>query len=69
MLKYHLKNLDISIKIRSLNDLSKNHQLTNINICGKFHACIRNSTILALSRLAIRSIYRILLTFFANFLP
>ena len=26
---------------------------TNLNKCGKFHACIRNSTILALSRLAI----------------
>ena len=32
--------------------ISKNHQLTNLNKCGKFHACIRNSTILALSRLA-----------------
>ena len=32
--------------------ISKNHQLTKIYMCGKFHACIRNSTILALSRLA-----------------
>ena len=32
--------------------ISKNHQLTNLNKCGKFHACIRKSTILALSRLA-----------------
>ena len=32
--------------------ISQNHQLTNLNECGKFHACIRNSTILALSRLA-----------------
>ena len=32
--------------------ISKNHQLTNLNKCGKFHACIRNGTILALSRLA-----------------
>ena len=32
--------------------ISKNRQLTNLNKCGKFHACIRNSTILALSRLA-----------------
>ena len=32
--------------------ISKNHQLTNLNKCGKFHACIRNSTILALSRIA-----------------
>ena len=35
--------------------ISKNHQLTNLNKCGKFHACIRNSTILALSCLAIIS--------------
>ena len=33
--------------------ISNIHQLTNLNKCGKFHACIRNSTILALSRLAI----------------
>ena len=33
--------------------ISKNHQLTNLNKCGMFHACIRNSTILALSLLAI----------------
>ena len=32
--------------------ISKKHQLTNLNKCGKFHACIRNSTILALSRIA-----------------
>ena len=32
--------------------ISKNHQHTNLNKCGKFHACIWNSTILALSRLA-----------------
>ena len=32
--------------------ISKNHQLTNLNKCGKFHACIQKSTILALSRLA-----------------
>ena len=35
--------------------ISKSHQLTNLNKCGKFHSCIRNSTILALSRLAICS--------------
>ena len=34
--------------------ISKSHQLTNLNNCGKFHACIWKSTILALSRLAIR---------------
>ena len=39
-------------KICRRGSISKNHQLTNINKCGKFHACIRNSTILALSRLA-----------------
>ena len=32
--------------------ISKNHQLTSLNKCGKFHACILKSTILALSRLA-----------------
>ena len=32
--------------------ISKTHQLTNLNKCGKFHACIQNSTILALCRLA-----------------
>ena len=32
--------------------ISKNHQLTNLNRCEKCHACIQNSTILALSRLA-----------------
>ena len=31
----------------------KNYQIINLNKCGKFHACIRNSTILALSGLAI----------------
>ena len=36
--------------------ISKNHQLTNLNKCGKFHACIRNSAILALSRLATKHI-------------
>ena len=30
----------------------KNHQLTNLTKCEKFHACTRNSTSLALSRLA-----------------
>ena len=39
-------------KICRRGSISKNHQLTNINKCGKFHACIRNSTILALSGLA-----------------
>ena len=39
-------------KICRRGSISKNHQLANINKCGKFHACIRNSTILALSRLA-----------------
>ena len=39
--------------------ISKNHQLTNLNKCEKFHACIRNSTILALSRLA-KYAYKIL---------
>ena len=29
--------------------ISKNYQLTNLNKFGKFHACIRDSTILALS--------------------
>ena len=38
-------------KICRRGSIYKNHQLTNINKCGKFHACIRNST-LALSRLA-----------------
>ena len=38
--------------------ISKNHQLTNLNKCGKFHASIRNSTILALSRLANRNVPR-----------
>ena len=32
--------------------ISENHQLTNLNKCGRFHASIRNSTILSLSRLA-----------------
>ena len=36
--------------------ISKSHQLTNLNKCGKFHACIQNSTILALSRLATNSV-------------
>ena len=35
--------------------ISKNHQLINLNKCGKLHACIWNSTILALSRLAINT--------------
>ena len=35
--------------------ISENHRLSNLNNCGKFHACIRNSTILALSRSAIRT--------------
>ena len=38
----------------------KNHQLTNLNKCGKFHACIPNSTILALSRLAKRRYLKML---------
>ena len=36
--------------------ISENHRLSNLNNCGKFHACIRNSTILALSRSAISEI-------------
>ena len=42
-----------AVEICRSGSLSKNHQLTNLNTCGKFHACIRNSTILALSLLAI----------------
>ena len=45
-------------KIGRGDSISKNHQLTNLNKCGKFHACIRNSTILALSRLAIISAFQ-----------
>ena len=41
-----------AVEICRSGSISKNHQLTNLNMCGKFHACIRNSTILALSRLA-----------------
>ena len=36
--------------------ISKKHQFSNLNKCGKFHACIRKRTILALSRLAIGSL-------------
>ena len=39
--------------------ISKNHQLSNLNKCGKLHACIRNSTIFDLSRLAIIPIIRV----------
>ena len=42
-----------AVEICRSGSISKNHQLTNLNKFGKFHACIRNSTILALSRLAI----------------
>ena len=38
---------------RRSGSISINHQLTNLNKCGKLHLCIRNSTILALSRQAI----------------
>ena len=40
------------MEICRIGSISKSHPLTNLNKCRKFHACIRNSTILALSRLA-----------------
>ena len=44
--------VNFALRMRRGN-LSVDHQLINLNKCGKFHACIRNSTLLALSRLAI----------------